>query len=146
MRAVLSVQLHQAPPSQPGSARSAVSARSLGGFSAVSGQTGFSSQAGAGHPSRQQPGYPPVLEEAAASAEAAAATDSDGGAAVAASDSIIFTGGAQHAGPWSGPDIGNGDESSAFFETVADGALAAMLPCLRFPSSADALYIPCLNF
>ena len=60
------VQLQQAPPSQPGSARSAVSARSLGGFSAVSGHTNFSSQAGAGHALRQQqPDYPPVVEEAA---------------------------------------------------------------------------------
>ncbi len=62
---------------------------------------------------------------------AAAAADSNGGAAVAASDSIVFTGGAQQAGPWSGPDdLGNADESSAFFETVGDGALAAPSPCL----------------
>ncbi len=61
------MQLQQAPPSQPGSARSAISARSLGGFSAVSGHTNFSSQAGTAHaPRLQQPDYPPVLEEAAA--------------------------------------------------------------------------------
>ncbi len=64
---------------------------------------------------------------------AAATADSNGGAAVAASDSIVFTGGAQRAGPWSAPDMGNGDESSAFFETVGDGAVAALSPCLCFP-------------
>ena len=123
-------QVHQ--PSQPNSARSVVSARSLGGFSVVSGQTAVSSLAsGANHAAAGQPAqllrsYPPVAEEAGSTAESVAADGRVGPLQAPGADGIAFANGQQAGGSWFGADAGNGDDSSAFFETIGGGACSPL--------------------